>query len=154
MPAMPKPVSLLTEQRLRAVFAAVGNRTLLGPDLACRLREATAVPLTRQVAYLMMNNAVECGLLFRNGARKPFAYRIESDWQQPTTRPKRAEAGERTRRHGPALAYAGPAFGGAFLAPALGLRPRDPEVMPPEVGDLIDSLHQRFYRHGAGVECE
>ena len=34
----------------------------------------------------------------------------------------------------------------------LGVGPGDPEVMPPEIGDLIDSLHQRFYQHACGVE--
>lgn len=51
----------------------------------------------------------------------------------------------------PAVPYVGPAFDQAHLSPALGLV-CDPEVMPPEVGRIIDSLHRNFHEQFAGVE--
>lgn len=51
----------------------------------------------------------------------------------------------------PAIDYVGPVFDrDAPLAPSLGTHCS--EVMPPEIGHLIDRLHARFYREAHGVE--
>lgn len=153
---MTKNISAATEKRLRAAFATAGSAPLPGSELVKRL---LVEPMTRANAFTMIANARMAGLLTRSGSsgtgaarnRHGYSYRLNPEWRQPEMRGKRAHASDTRRMHGPAQAYNGPAFGSPALAPALGLRPADPEVMPPQIADMVASLHQRFFRHGHGV---
>lgn len=153
---MTKNISTPTEKRLRAAFATAGGASIHGSELVKRL---LVEPMSRANAFTMIANARMAGLLIRSGCsgtgaarnRHGYSYRLNAEWRQPEVRGKRAHASDTRRTAGPALAYTGPAFGTPVLAPALGPRPADPEVMPPEVADMVDSLHQRFFRHGHAV---
>lgn len=147
-------VSRASEHRLRQVFGAIAADWLASAELAVRLRASAPWPISRQAIYMAISSGHRCGLLLRNGAFPRFRYAINPAWQRAAVRPKRAHAGctaPRPTSH--ALAYVGPAFDRAALAPALGLRPADPEVMPPEVAGIVDSLHRRFYQHAHGGEA-
>lgn len=159
---MAKTVSVATEHRLRYALSAAVEGVMAGNELSVRLRAAAPVSLSRDATYMMIGNATTCGLLLRSGtagnhvAGKPkgYSYRINPDWQRDAVRAKRAHASDTARRpSGNSLAYNGPAFDCNALTPAIGPRPADPEVMPPEIADMIDSLHQRCYRHAHGVEA-
>lgn len=149
---MAKAVAELTEKRLRAAFVKLGGTDVASATLAQHLVHSSERPMTRAAAYMAISNATACGLLLRTGHARHFSYRINATWKRPELRAKRAHAGDtRPRAVATSLAYSGPAFDTRSLAPALGPRPADPEVMPPEIADMVASLHQRFFRHGHGV---
>lgn len=147
---MAKVTSPLNEQRLRDAFAQEPESLVRGAVLVRRL---AACNLTRQAANMAIGNATRCRLLLRSGAPGRYAYRLNPKWERPATPYARIRAVEDVAdAQARTVATAWPAFGACSLAPTLGPRPADPEVIPPEVADLVDSLHQRFFRHARGVE--
>ena len=146
---MASVVSTVTESRLREAFT--GSRKVLGRDL---VKHLGTHQVTRQAAHMAIGNAVGCGLLQRSGDPGLYAYTLNPAWVRPIPGEVRVRdaqrAGEAQRQ---TLACRWPAFGDGRLVPALGLRPADPEVMPPEVATIVDGLHQRFYRHTRGAEA-
>ncbi|WP_132984679.1 hypothetical protein [Luteimonas terricola] len=107
----------------------------------------------RAAANQMIQQHFVRGAVERIGSRGNFSYRlVGKDGTAPAPRrhlPARTGTSCMTLTE-PAGAYVGPAFDlEAPLTPSLGLRC---EVMPPEIGRMIDSLHQRFFREARGVE--
>ena len=155
---MAKVVAPHTEKRLRDAFVTLGGGTVAGSSLVRLFVKNSDPRMSRQAANMMLDAATRCGLLEKSGesgshSGKGYQYALSPTWERPAIREKRESAGSARHRHEePAIAYAGPAFAGDALAPALGPRPADPEVMPPEVATIVDGLHQRFYRHARGVE--
>lgn len=142
-------VSEASEARMRAAFA--GEDTLDGDALVRRYRRAPPRAVPTGTAKQAISNANRCGLLLRFGPPGHPQYVLNPYWHRPETRPY--FAGPATKRR-PTTAtgnYAANAVCAGPLVPSLGTR-CNPEVMPLEVGKIVDSLHQRFYRHATGVE--
>lgn len=150
-------ISALAEQRIRRVLTRPEIR-LGTAELVRRMQAANGETCSRQMAYFAIGQGERSGLLQaeRVGGRKSYA--LAPGWRRPETPPRRPNAGERARAAKPAtrelhrLLTGMPAAHPGPLVPSLGARPADPEVMPPEIGELIHSLHHRFYRHACGVE--
>jgi len=109
---------------------------------------------TRSTAYNAVSLALDNGWIMRRGKRGAYAFAMADDapkvvggFRCPRGR-VRAESDSPAE---PARPYVGPAFDRAQLAPSVGLV-CDPEVMPPEVGRIIDSLHRHFDALFMGVE--
>lgn len=140
------------------------DRVLKGRDWTrtsdlVRLLEADGCSRTN--AYVTVGQAFRRGVIERRGAptmrSQGYEYRLvpgRTPWNRMRAKLPDAErhSGQDTHygAHITAQPYVGPAFDRGPLCPAIASR--DPEVMPPEVADLIDSLHQRFYREATGVE--
>lgn len=147
-------ISVTSEQRLRAALAGA-RRHLPCVELVQRILSTAGGGCSRQMAYSAIGQGERSGLLdvHRVGARKHYA--LVPGWRRPE--PTRSVRPRLPRRRSPVYVLLHalgqmPAVNPGPLVPSLGVRPPDPEVMPAEIGELIDSLHQRFYRHACGVE--
>lgn len=150
-------ISAQAEQRLRRVLTRPEIR-LGTADLVQRIRAADGCECSRQMAYHAIRQGERSGMLVSEYMGKRKAYGLAPGWRRPELRNRRPNAGQRAPRATPVTRELHrtltcmPAVRPGPLVPSLGVGPCDPEVMPPEIGDLIDSLHQRFYRHASGVE--
>lgn len=152
-------ISVQAEQRIRRVLTRPEIR-LSTAELVQRMQAANGDVCTRQMAYFAIGQGERSGMLQcdrdRGGSRKSYA--LAPGWRRPEAPPRRPNAGERARVAKPVtrelhrLLTGMPAAQPGPLVASLGARPADPEVMPPEIGELIHSLHHRFYRHACGVE--
>lgn len=104
---------------------------------------------TRNAAYLAVGHACRTGQITRRMVEGG-AFEYKRNGLFTGNRPGRRAKLRQPNLETEAINYVGPVFDRGPLVPAIGAP--DPEVMPPEVADIIDSLHQRFYREGVGTE--
>lgn len=150
-------ISPRAEQWIRRVLTRPEIKLASG-DLVRRLQDENGESCTRRMAYFAIAQGERSGMLQseRFGNRK--AYALTRGWRRPEIRARRPNAGARAPAATPVgrelhqLLTGMPATRPGPLVASLGSGAPDPEVMPAEIGELIDSLHQRFYRHGCEVE--
>jgi hypothetical protein len=156
-----KPVSTFisprAEQWIRRVLTRPEIQLACG-ELVRRLQAENGESCTRQMAYHAVAQGERSGMLQSERAGNRKAYALARGWRRPEIRARRPNAGERAPAAPPVarelhrLLTGMPAMRPGPLVASLGVGAPDPEVMPAEIADLIDSLHHRFYRHACGVE--
>ena len=115
---------------------------------------------SRSTAYNAMFHARNTGHVERRGKNGGYEYRLKPGAPDDITIPaprersvnRRDPDDGQARLAQAAAVRAGPVQSREHLSPSLGLLCGDPEVMPPEVGRIIDGLHRAFYEHFARVE--
>ncbi|MCR6661856.1 MAG: hypothetical protein NVV60_01580 [Luteimonas sp.] len=144
----------MVETRLQ--HALRGNPDWIPAKRLVELLLAAGLP-TRNAAQAAVTYGFEQGQIERMGTRCNYSYRLVSGGRNAVADAKERAARQyvpngRVRRveATPAIAYSGPAFDSGVLAPLI--TAPDPEVMPEEVANIIESLHQRMYRERIGVE--
>ena len=137
----------MAEPRIVAILRAHRGWMRAG-ELIDRYCEQGATLATARNA---LSFAHERGWLKRAGTHGDYRYAIADNAPRQILDGRGHREQHNRRDIAPAVAYAGPAFDYEPLTASLGLV-CDLEVMPPEVGRIIDSLHQHFDAVFMGVE--
>lgn len=135
------------EAILRQAFGDAGGIVVAG-ELIDRL---VVMGYTRLHGASMISSAVSVGLLQRQGARRPYSYRIDTTYSRRAYLADQARMREERAGRQPSADVKAsdglnlPAFGDGDLAPHLGTPVGDDDDLPPVVGHAYRDTTRRIY---------